>query len=306
MSRRERGAQPPVAPPILDPLVSTESAPSITEPVEQDLLLRGVRVRYLEAGRGPALLLVHSVFTSASTWAPIIPFLAPRFRVIAPDLPGFGASEKPTAFPFTHSAFAETLCDLLAGVDAPRAHVVGHALGGAVALTLAADHPEFVDRLAVLNTPPARGPIALQNRLALTPVLGSIFLKQFYNRPAFHAYFRDSLYAEPSGYDRARVDGWYDAFDSPEARECALRTLRNASDLAALGPRIAKVRAPTMVIWGERDRQGPTHLGRRLTNEVIGARFEPIARAGHCPHEELPEPTADALLRHLIGGPRRS
>lgn len=279
--------------------------PSTPEYEAQDLLLRGMRVRYLSAGEGPPLLLIHGMFTSATSWSRLIPWLSHRFRVIAPDLPGFGASEKATRHPLTREAFAETLCDLLAGVGVPRAHVVGHGLGGAIALSLAADHPEFVDRLAVINTPPAKGPTALQNRLALTPVLGSFFLKQFYNRAAFHGYFRDTLYATPAAYDRARVDAWFDAFDPPEARECALRALRNSSDLSALVPRIAKVRAPTMVIWGERDRQGPTHLGRRLANEIVGARFEPIARAGHCPHEEAPEPTADALLRHLVGAPRR-
>lgn len=280
------------------------AAPPAVEVRAQDLLLRGVRVRYLDAGAGDALLLVHGLFTSARSWSRIIPWLAGHYRVIAPDLPGFGGSEKPTRFAFTREAFAETLCDLLAGVGVPRAHVAGHDLGAAVALTLAADHPEVVDRLALINLPPARGHSPVHHRLALAPVLGSAYLKQFLNRAAFHGYFRDSVYAVPGVYDRATVDDWYDAFDPPEARECALRALRHASDLAALTPRIAKVRAPTLVVWGERDRHGPTHVGRQLANELGGARFDPIARAGHSPHEEAPEPTADAILKHLRGARR--
>lgn len=289
MSEERASAEPPPPP----------------EVVTQDLLLRGVRVRYVEAGAGETLLLVHGMFTSARVWQRVIPRLAAQFRVIAPDLPGFGASEKPTRYAFTREAYAETLCDLLAGVDAPRAHVVGHAMGGAIALTLAADHPEVVDRLAVINTLPARGPMPLQARLSLVPVVGSFLLKQFYTRAAFHGYFRDEVYAPDTRYDRAAVDAWFDAFDPPEARECALRALRSAADVSALGPRIAKVRAPTLVLWGERDRHGPVHMGRRLAYEIPGARFEPIARAAHSPHEELPDATVDALLRHLRGAPRR-
>jgi len=225
--------------------------------------------------------------------------------VIAPDLPGFGASEKPTRYAFTREAFAETLCDLLAGVGVPRAHVIGHAMGGAVGLTLAADHPEVVDHLTVINTLPARGSMPVHTRLSLAPVFGAFLLKQFYTRAAFHGYFRDEVYAPGAAYDRAAVDAWYDAFDPPEARECTLRALRNATDLSSLGPKVAKVRAPTMVLWGERDPHGPVHMGRRLAYEIAGARFEPIARAGNSPHEEAPEPTADAITRHLKGAARR-
>ena len=284
---------------------ASAAPPPPAEVSTQDLLLRGVRVRYVEAGAGDVLLLVHGMFTSARVWQRVIPRLAQHYRVIAPDLPGFGGSEKPTRYAFTREAYAETLCDLLAGVGVPRAHVVGHDMGGAVALTLAADHPEVIDRLAVINTLPARGPLPAHARLALVPVVGSFVLKQFYTRAAFRGYFRDDVYAPDAAWDRDAVDGWFDAFDPPEARECALRALRGAAEVSALGPRIARVRAPTLVLWGERDRHGPVHMGRRLAYEIPGARFEPIARAAHSPHEEHPDATVDALLRHLRGAPRR-
>ena len=72
--------------------------------------------------------------------------------------------------------------------------------------------------------------------------------------------------------------------------------LHQSADLSSLGPRVTKVRAPTLVVWGERDPFGPMHLGRQLANELAGARFEPIARAGHSPHEEAPERVAEIVL----------
>jgi hypothetical protein len=69
-----------------------------------------------------------------------------------------------------------------------------------------------VDRLTVINTPTARAPRPLQHRLALAPVVGSGYLKQFLHRAAFHGLFHDAVYATPEGYDRATVDAWYDAF----------------------------------------------------------------------------------------------
>src|SRR5262249_44834636 len=131
------------------------SVPRVNAPDElrkHDLLIRGVRVRYFEAGEGPALVLIHGIFVNHAEFSGIIPALAKRFRVIAPDLPGFGESEHPRDFPYDREGFSETVCNLLAGLEIPRAFVTGHSLGGAIALVLSADHPERVERLAVINT----------------------------------------------------------------------------------------------------------------------------------------------------------
>ncbi len=274
--------------------------PPTEEGERRDLLLRGVRVHYQEIGRGPTLLLLHDVFADHRAWRRVVPKLAERFRVIAPDLPGFGVSEKPTRYAFTREALAETLCDLLAGVGAARAHVAGHALGATVALTLAADHPEIVDRLAVMHAaawPTERG---IGSRLPSVPVLGSLVFKQWFGRGMFHAHFRREVFAPGYQYDRALVDAWFAQFDPPEARECAWRTLgRSVLDVSALGPKLAKVRAPTLVMWGDRAKPASQAMGQRLVREVKDARWESVAGASSGMWEEQPDAVAESLTRWM-------
>jgi len=245
------------------------------------------------------LLLVHGALSDHRAWRRVIAPLATRYRVVVPDLPGFGRSEKPSRYPFTRDAFAETLCDLLAGLRTPRAHVAGTGLGGTIALTLAADHPEWVDRLVVVSAAAGDAPRSLGARLATVPVLGGLWFKQFVGRATFHGYFRREVYAPGFAYDRRALDDLFDAFDPPEARECAWRTLvRAESDLSGLDVKIPKVRAPTVVLWGDRDRISMAH-SLRLARRIRGARLEIIANAAGAPAEEQPEATAAALHRHL-------
>jgi pimeloyl-ACP methyl ester carboxylesterase len=282
--------------------VGSPSSSNTTPPVELrsgELLLRGLRVHYVEAGEGPTLLLVHGSLSDHRAWRRVIAPLAARHRVVVPDLPGFGKSEKPSRYPFTREAFAETLCDLLAGLQAPRAHVVGAGLGGTIGLTLAADHPECVDRLAVLSCALGDAPRSLRARIAAVPVLGGLWFKQMVGRRAFHGYFRREVFAPGYGYDGRALDELFDAFDPPEARECAWRTLLHAeSDLSGLEVKVAKVRAPTAILWGDRDRLPVSH-GLRLARRIRGARLETVPNAAGAPAEEQPEATVAALLRHL-------
>ncbi|HEY8090501.1 MAG TPA: alpha/beta fold hydrolase, partial [Polyangiaceae bacterium] len=108
----------------------------------RDVAARGARIRFIEAGSGPPLLLVHDYLASRVAWDDVLPRLASRFHVIVPDLPGFGESEKPPPgrYRYDFEAFSESLVDLLAALGLGQVAVCGHALGGAVALTMAAAH----------------------------------------------------------------------------------------------------------------------------------------------------------------------
>src|SRR5215467_9207774 len=106
----------------------------------RDVAARGARIRFVETGSGPPLVLVHDYLSSHVAWEEVIDQLGRRFRVIVPDLPGFGESEKPPPgrYPYGFGAFSESLVDLLAALDVGRASMCGHAMGAAVVLTTAA------------------------------------------------------------------------------------------------------------------------------------------------------------------------
>ena len=265
----------------------------------RDVLLRGVRVRYLHGGAGPALVLLHGHLATSRAWLAAAAGLADHFRVVIPDLPGAGASEKPGAFRYDREGLTEAVCDLLAVLRIARAHVAGHAFGGAVALTLAADYPDRVDRLAVLDTLAYRAHPSSADRLSLAPVVGPFAFRRLSLRRVFHAHVRDHRYAPGFAYDRAAVDAYFEAFITPDGFDAAYRLLPATLDTSSLAPKLPKVTAPTLVIWGESDLAAPLVYGRRLARDLANARLESVAGAGHAVMEENPARTVELLVRHF-------
>ena len=258
-------------------------------PTTRDVSARGARVRFLEVGSGPPLLLVHGYLSSRLSWDDVIPLLASGFRLIVPDQPGFGESEKPspTRYAYGFDAFAESLVDLVAALGLSRLSVCGHGLGGAVAMTLAANHPDLVDKLVLVDplVYPAR--LGKMARVASIPVLGPIVFKQLYGRAMFKSYFRDSVYGSSESVPWARVDRLFDLFNVPAAREAAYATMLAMLDTRALIARVSRIAAPTLVAWGRDDALSPVAQGRKLARELRNARFE-VFECGHSPPEERP------------------
>jgi pimeloyl-ACP methyl ester carboxylesterase len=266
----------------------------------RDVTASGVRLRVVERGTGPKLLLLHSLFMDHSTWNAVAQELSRDYCVIAPDLPGYGESEKPapSRFAYDIAAFTSAIADLYAALSLGRATVVGHGLGGAIALTLAARHPELVSELVVVDALAEGARPWLYGRLAQVPVAGSLVFKQLLGRSLFGAYFRELFLADPSRISNARLDNYYELFNTPAARGSVLATLRATVDTRPVAAQTSRIQKPTLVVWGRNDRLLPAAVGQRLAREIRGARFE-LLDAGHAPQEERPQELADALRRFL-------
>ena len=119
----------------------------------RDASARGARIRFVEAGTGTPLVLLHDALASHETFLATTSHLAASFRVVAPDLPGFGASEKPDPqrYAYGWDGFADSIADLIGALGLGRVHVCGHAMGGGVALALAARHPALVHKLVLVD-----------------------------------------------------------------------------------------------------------------------------------------------------------
>lgn len=270
----------------------------------RDVTVRDVRVRAVEAGRGkgPALLLIHGFLVTHAEWDDVFDQLAQKFHVIAPDLPGFGDSAKPSPSRYAYGieSFAESMADLIAAFGVGRVNVLGHSMGGAVALTLAAQHPELVQRLVVVDPLSYPFPMSLKAKLPLYPIIGPFIFKQLYGRALFRAYFRDEVFSKGIPLNLARVDGFYDKFNSPAARESAYATMRAMLDTRPLVARLGRVRTPTLVVWGREDKLFPSANASRLARELVDARLQ-IMDAGHSPAEEKPEEFLEIVNEFLEG-----
>jgi pimeloyl-ACP methyl ester carboxylesterase len=270
------------------------------QPITRDVAARGARIRFVEAGDGPPLVLVHDYLASRVAWDDVLWRLAEHFHVIAPDLPGFGESEKPppSRYRYDFDAFSESLVDLASAMGLVRLSLCGHAMGGAVALTLAATYAHFVDKLILVNPlvyPPRLDAVA---RIASVPILGPLVFKQLFGRTLFRSRFLASGRAAANGASARRVDHLFELFDAPAAREAAFATMHAMLDTRSLMASVPRVTTPTLIVWGRANRSSPVEQGRRLARELGGSRFE-VLDCGPSPAEECPAPFTSAVTSFL-------
>jgi len=171
-------------------------------------------------------------------------------------------------------------------------------MGGAVALTLAANHPNLVDKLILVDPIVYPANRAAMARVATIPVLGPIVFKQLYGRVMFRSFFRENVYASAQAVPEARIEHLCETFNAPAAREAAYATMLATQDTRPLIASLPRVTAPTLVAWGRADKSVPVAHGRRLAREIKRARFE-VFECGHSPPEEVPDAFADVASAFL-------
>jgi len=264
--------------------------------------LHGHPVSYRMAGRGPAVVLIHGITSSGRTWERVVPALAKHHTVIAPDLLGHGESAKPRG-DYSLGAYASGVRDLLVALDVPRATVVGHSLGGGIAMQLSYQFPERVERLVLVDSGGLGREVNLMLRAATLP--GSEYVLPL----LCAAPLRDAARAVGRALGAvgltpgADLQGMAEGFASlaaVDARRAFLHTARSIIDLT--GQRVsARDRLylaegmPTLIVWGERDPMIPVAHGRAAHAAMPGSRLEVFEHAGHFPFNDDPVRFAELL-----------
>ncbi len=273
----------------------------------RDVSARGARIRFVEAGadsRTPVVLL-HDALASHETFLATIDELTARgsFHVVAPDLPGFGASEKPDPqrYPYGWDGFADSVADLIAALGLGRVHVVGHAMGGGVALALAARHPALIHKLVLVDALVYPIDDHVLDRAGRVPLAGALLWRQLMGHALFRTYVEGSVYAGCTSVPAGRVDAFFASFNAPAARQAAHATIVAKADTRPLVARLPRVTADTLVVWGRDDRMAPVEHGRRLAR-ALKARFE-VLECGRCPPDEEPAAFAAVVASFLLSAP---
>ncbi len=255
--------------------------------------VEGVRVHYQEAGRSdaPPMILIHGFASSNLVWSKVLLELAAAdFRVIAPDLLGYGYSGKPRELDYTIGSQARMIVGLLKQLGIERAAVVGSSYGGAVAVTIALDKPELVAKLvlvgAVTNNAPTR---YMLMRLFSSPIIGDILspllvgsrrllrarMKRVYDRHAWEL-------------DERRVHARHLPLQTRGTHRAIIRTVRRW-DAERVSRDAHLITQPTLLLWGDQDREVPLENGERLQERLPNSRLLVFKECGHLPHEEYPE-----------------
>ena len=265
----------------------------------------GVRVHYQEAGplAAPPVILIHGFTASTFVWKDVLlPLADAGFRVIAPDLLGYGYSEKPRHGEYTIDAQARMILGLMDQLGIERAVLAGSSYGGAVAATCALDHPERVSRLvlisAVTNDEPMQQPMA---KLARARVVGDLITPFMIDSRRLSRWRQKKKIRPPDSplvYDEERLEAHHRPLRAANAHRAVLRTLRNwrASRIAQEAHRI---RQPTLLVWGENDLEIPLRHGRHLQEAMPDARLVLFRHCGHLPQEEYPQEFTEVVTDFL-------
>ena len=260
----------------------------------ESVSLHGRAVSYAEEGSGPVLLLIHGMGGSYENWQAVIEPLARHHTVVAPDLPGHGASA-PGAGDYSLGALAAGLRDLLLALGYDRATLVGHSLGGGIAMQLAYQFPELAERLVLVSSGGLGPEVSLILRAAALPG-AELFLaataRAGSKAGSTLARGLSAVGLRPT-VDVAEVARGYTSLADPDRRAAFLATLRSV--ISARGQRVDAsdrlylvASMPVLIVWGARDPIVPVHHGERAHEAIAGSRLEIFEGVGHLPQLEAP------------------
>src|SRR4051794_10273723 len=269
---------------------------------EEELELHGHSVSYRIAGEGPPILLIHGVAGSSQQWEPVMRLLARDFTVLAPDLLGHGRSAKPRG-DYSLGAYAAGLRDLIVALGIDDATVVGHSLGGGIALQFAYQFPERTSRLVLVSSGGLGPEVHFLLRAATLPgselVLPLISNDRVRGAGTAVSGLLGRLRLR-AGPDIAEFARGYATLADGDARSAVLHTLRavidhggqrvNAPDRLYLAEDM-----PTLIVWGRRDPIIPVAHAGVAHRGMPGSRLEVFDQAGHFPQLDEPDRFADAL-----------
>lgn len=259
------------------------------------LEVSGGTLAYHDVGEGPAVVLLHGFPLSSHLWRGLIPTLAPRHRVLAPDLLGLGGSAKPVDAPLDIRAQAGYVRELLAHVDADRVAVVGHSTGGGVAQLLAVDPGVevlvLIDSIAFDHWP-SQATIELQVSPSEQETLATIELVY---RTAFALGMREGELSE------ADLAAYLDPWRAPEAVPAFFRWARAIDGVGLAGLRTAMRdwELPTLILWGEEDPFHPPSVAQELNEAIASSALGLVPECGHFLPEEAPETIYPIIAEYL-------
>src|SRR5262245_57464610 len=231
-----------------------------------------VTIHYQVAGAGEPIVLVHGLSGSSRWWRRNIGTLAQRFQIYTIDLIGFGASRN--RHPFVLAEAASHLIHWMDHLGIARASFVGHSMGGFIAAELAADAPERVERLVLVDAA-----VLAFERSYVRHTFGLLRELQQLQPNFLPLLFTDALRAGPATIWRAASE--------------LLRT--------DMRPKLAHIRAPTLLVWGERDAIIPLEVGQRLAQLIPGQNLAVIKGGGHVPMWDCPRAFNRVVVEFLTG-----
>ncbi len=265
-------------------------------------MIDGIRVHYQDFGKetNPPVVMIHGFTASNFIWSDVTkPIASNGFRVIAPDLIGYGFSDKPRKFEYTIDAQARMITRLLDALGIEKAILVGSSYGAATAMTIALDNPDRVERLvlvdAVINDHIKNQALL---RMARAPIVGDLLSPVILDSHALMRWRMKKVYHSSNKYlisDDERMEAHHRPLRSANTHRAVIKTLRHwhADRIERDAHRITQ---PTLLIWGENDLDTPLEHGRILHQLIPQSHLVVFKNCGHVPQEEFPCEFAELVV----------
>lgn len=246
--------------------------------------------------QAPVVVLLHGFGASLQTWDLWARGLSQTHRVIRLDLPGSGLSPPDPDQDYTDARSLQLLRSLLDELGVSRATMVGHSMGGRIAWTFAAQHPERTDKL-VLIAPDGFASEGFEYGKPMDVPFSLSLMRQVLPKPLLRMSLK-SAYAQPESLTDALTTRYHELLLAPGARQAMLDRLKQTA-LQEPGPLLRQIKAPTLLVWGESDAMIPASNARDYLQAIVGSRLFLYPGVGHLPHEEASEVSLKAVVDFL-------
>ena len=258
---------------------------------EHFVTVDGNKIRYLEYGSDKEnLVLVHGLGASAERWASVSPILEKHYRLIVPDLIGFGLSDKPLV-DYTSEFFAEFLGKFLDEVDIAKTHIVGSSLGGQVVANYVAENSSKIKKLVLVS------PSGVMK--SSTPALDAYVMAALYptEESAKNAFLMMSGGVEE--IPKKIVHGFIERMQMPNAKMAFMSTLLGLKNAKVITEKLPAISVPTLLVWGAKDPVIPIEYSENFLSSLNGCQFYKMHSSGHTPYVDNPEEFAKNVLDFL-------
>ena len=262
------------------------------------ITVAGTRLDVRDTGPkdAPAIVLLHGFASSLHTWEAWSGPLSKDHRVIRFDLPGSGLSPPDSTGDYTDARSMELLVALMDRLGVDRASLVGNSMGGRIAWTFAAEHPERVDRLVLVSPDGFASPGFEYGRKPEVP-LAMKAMRFVLPKPLVRMSLAPA-YADPAALTDERATRYYDLLRAPGAREAMIARMEQSMRFDPV-ERLSRIRAPTLLLWGEQDRLIPFSNAADYEKAIPGSVLVPLPGVGHLPQEEAPERSLEVVRAFL-------
>jgi pimeloyl-ACP methyl ester carboxylesterase len=257
------------------------------------------KIRYVDAGDGIALVFIHGFGSSIYSWRKNLTPISEHHRVCAPDLPGFGYSDKSLEADYAIDAYADFIIQFMDKLQIRKAVLVGHSLGGGIALLTSLKYPARVKALILLDAEayPITPPLML--RVAKLPLVKSVIHRAI-GEWVVRISLKRSYYDQTLITDRL-VNDYYRPFLTENGKAVPIKVLQamDFDKLKELPGRYRHIRKKALILWGQADQISGIHLAYKLKKDLPYSKLKIIPNSGHLVQEESPEAVNRAILNFV-------